>query len=468
MEAISLDAVLLFGYISLALVAAAFLRSQLVFLQRMIFPSCILAGFLLLLLGPNLFNLVNIPLGGQIDTFVYVLITALFAVLGLRGFSGAAGFRRTAAATAFMTKGLILQGLLGVGFTLLVVLIVKPDLFAGFGSLLMLGFGFDNVLALFFGGFWEQEAAFAGGRGVAFSFSVLGFLLSYILGLVLIAWQSKKEALQGADQIQEEGTRTGFIQAEGPHKPAGNMTTHVASINSLAFHLALIGLIVLITLGLVRLVGLLLINALGPTLVIVSEIFVNFSFLVGFALGIGCRKLMIALKIWHVVDRGSLSQVSGLLADYMVVGAIVAIPLFISAFHIWEILLLALLGGLLMFFMVPLLAGLIFGEKNLLQQAALFGFLTGNVTSGVALLRVVDPALEDPMVGQLAWASLLAMISAIPLFFIINIPVIGSSVIYLIYTAGAMLLYGALWFLAWRFLIRVHKGPDQVSLPEEN
>lgn len=468
MEGISLDAVMLFGYMSLGLVAAAYLRSQLPFLQRLILPSSILAGLLLLLVGPNLLNLIDIPLGGQVDTLVYVLLTALFTVLGLRGFNSSAGFRQTAAATALITKGLVLQGLLGLLFTLLVILTLKPDLFPAFGSLLMLGFGFDNVPALYMGGFWEQEMAFHGGRGVAFSFSMLGFLLSYILGLILISWQSKKEAGSAAVLPGEKAARTGFLPAEGEYPPAGRRTTHAASIHSLTFHLALVGFVVLVTLGLVRLVGFVLINALGPEAVIVSEIFVNFSFLIGFALGIACRKLMIALNIQHVADRGLLAQLSGVLVDYMVVGAIMAIPLFVSSVLIGEVLLLALLGGLLMFFAVPLLARMIFGEKNLLQQAALFGFLTGNVTSGVALLRVVDPRLESPVAGQLAWASLLALIAAVPLFLIINIPAIGGGMLYLLYAAAAMLFYGALWYLAWRFLIQGKSGVDQETAPVED
>ncbi len=468
MEGVSLNTVMLFGYISLGLVVAAFLRSQLAFLQRLVFPSPILAGFLLLLLGPNLLNLINIPLGGQVDTFVYVLITALFVILGLRGFNCTTGFRRTAAATALITKGLVLQGLLGLGFTLLVVLTLKPDLFHSFGSLLMLGFGFDSALPLFFGGFWEQEMAFAGGREVAFSFSVLGFLMSYILGLILISWQSKKAAGSASLSLDEEGARTGFMPADGQSRPFGRNTTHALSMHSLTFHLALVGLIVLVTLGLVRLVGFMLINALGPRWAILSEILINLSFVVGFALGIVCRKLMIALKAWHVVDRDTLAHFSGVLTDYMVVGAIVSIPLFISAAHFWETLLLALLGGLLMLLIVPLLARFIFGEKNLREQAALFGFLTGNITSGVALLRVVDPRLESPMASRLAWISPLALLSGIPLFFIINIPVIGGDVIYFLYAAGAMLLYGALWYLAWRFLIRTENGHDHGSASVES
>lgn len=121
-----------------------------------------------------------------------------------------------------------------------------------------------------------------------------------------------------------------------------------------------------------------------------------------------------------------------------------------------------------MLFMVPLLARLIFGEASLPEQAALFGFLTGNITSGVALLRVVDPLLENPAAGRLAWASLMAMLSAIPLFFIINIPVIGSGVIYQLYAAGAMVLYGLLWFLAWRYLICKPGGPVQEPLSGES
>ena len=55
---------MLFGYISMGLLLAAFLRSQFKYLQRLFFPSCILAGFILLLLGPSLLSIINIPAAG--------------------------------------------------------------------------------------------------------------------------------------------------------------------------------------------------------------------------------------------------------------------------------------------------------------------------------------------------------------------------------------------------------------------
>ncbi len=447
---------MLFGYMSLGLVLAAFMRSQLAFLQKLLIPSSILAGFLLLLLGPNLLSIIDLPLGGQIDAFVYVLITALFVVMGLRGFSGKMSGRQVAAATAFLTKGLVLQGLIGLIFTLVLAALIKPDLFSAFGSLLMLGYGFDSVIALFFGGFWEQGMGFAGGRGIAFSFSVLGFLFSYILGLVLIIRQRKKNAAD-IPQSEASSARTGFRASDSEPLPAGKLTTHAAALDTLAFHFAVIGFVLLITFGLVRLVGYLLINSFGPGLVIVGEIFMNLHFLVGFAAGILARNLIKRLKISHVLDQGTLNRVMGVLVDYMIVSAIIAIPLVISAVLIWEVLALALIGGVCMLLLVPLLSRMIFGDNQLPQQAALFGFLTGNITSGIALLRVVDPALENPVAGHLALAGGLVLVSGLPLMFIINMPVIGESILFLIYAILALLLYGALWYLGWRFLINKKK-----------
>ena len=138
-----LSPVFTFGYLCLFLVIASALRSKLSFLQKAFIPSSILAGFLLLLLGPGVLGLINIP-EGQLESLVYVLLTILFIVLGLRGFSSPLKGREVAAQTALLTTLLAFLGVLGMAFAFLLVLF-RLDLFAGFGSLLMLGYGFDRL-----------------------------------------------------------------------------------------------------------------------------------------------------------------------------------------------------------------------------------------------------------------------------------------------------------------------------------
>ena len=326
---------MLFGYLSMALLIGIFIRSQLRFFQKYLIPACIIAGFIMLILGPGLLNIIRLPPSDDIDFLVYNLLTAIFIILGLRGFHPEqAKDKETLKNTAVITAGLSFQLVVGALLTLAVIFLLNPGLFSGFGAMLMLGQGFDPTLARFFGGFWEQDLGFPGGQSIAFAFSALGFLLSYVLGLLYIFWTRKKGLISPIPGEEQVAVQTGIVAPDEEKKSAGLITTHSHAIETLSLHLAFIGLSMLIVYGLIRVVVIFMLNNLSAGMVIVTEVLVNFNFLFGLLIGLVARRLMLKLKIYHVVDRGLLDRILGITVDYMVVAAITSIPLVISQVHI--------------------------------------------------------------------------------------------------------------------------------------
>jgi ESS family glutamate:Na+ symporter len=126
--------------------------------------------------------------------------------------------------------------------------------------------------------------------------------------------------------------------------------------------------------------------------------------------------------------------------------------LVITLANLWETLLLSLGGAGLTLLGVNLVLGRVCRERNIGREAALFGFLTGTISSSIALIRVLDPDLEDPFIRDLAYAGGLSFIVALPLFFFMNFPVFGG-LSYLAAAAGLAALYGGLLFCGWYFLI---------------
>ena len=81
-----------FAFMSLLLIIAQFLRSNIKFLQMFYIPASVLAGIFGLLLGPQFLNI--IPWSGRIGSYAYMLVCVLFGGLFLGKKSGA-GAKKT-------------------------------------------------------------------------------------------------------------------------------------------------------------------------------------------------------------------------------------------------------------------------------------------------------------------------------------------------------------------------------------
>ena len=130
--------------------------------------------------------------------------------------------------------------------------------------------------------------------------------------------------------------------------------------------------------------------------------------------------------------------------------AVASIPLVISSIHAWAIILLSLLAAFLLLILVPRVTEKIYGSSSLEKELVTYGFLTGNITSSLALLRIVDPELESPDAANIAWAGGLVLITGLPLLYLINIPLVGNSAFYLFLGLLLTALYGAAWYFGWR------------------
>jgi ESS family glutamate:Na+ symporter len=84
-----------------------------------------------------------------------------------------------------------------------------------------------------------------------------------------------------------------------------------------------------------------------------------------------------------------------------------------------------------------------------------YGSLTGTITTGIALVRMVDPELRTPATADYCYASGLTFFLAIPLIMIMNLPAAtadsGTTAGYWV-TAAVLLTYGLVLLLVFRFL----------------
>lgn len=123
------DFVLLFAYISAALLLAAFLRKQFLFMQRLMIPNAIVAG-LIVLLCSRLFGIMKIS-PDQLEITVYHLLTGIFILIGLKEPRVGKG-RAIFTTTMIISQGYALLALIGCIFTSIWVGALFPKFFPSF------------------------------------------------------------------------------------------------------------------------------------------------------------------------------------------------------------------------------------------------------------------------------------------------------------------------------------------------
>ena len=82
----------------------------------------------------------------------------------------------------------------------------------------------------------------------------------------------------------------------------------------------------------------------------------------------------------------------------------------------------------------------------------MYGMLTGTISSGVLLLREIDPAFSTPAANNLVTGSSFGIIFGVPVLVLVGMAPKGDLMFYL--TFGAVLLYLAVLLL---FLLRAGK-----------
>lgn len=449
MEGITWGALLDFAYLGLFLLIATFLRSRIKFLQKFLIPNNILAGLLGLFLGQYLFKVLDPDVLGS---YVYHLLTAAYIAMGLRGSNVKRGYGAITTMTIHC-QIFAVQGLLGLLFTLVLILTYFPHLFPSFGVQLVMGFGQNPGVAYSMGKTWETMGFFGGGQ-VGLAFGALGFLFAYVVGIILINWgvrHRKTTLFKGYDKIKSS-VFTGIVARSEQKTEAGKLTTASEAIDTLALQGALIGLVFLITYHFItNVTGVL--AGLGEAGEDFASLIGGFGFVFGAIFALFVRFLFARFKIDHVIDKGLMTRLSGFFIDFMVCAAIAAISFTMISTYWKEILALALIGGVITLLLVYLLSYKMHLDHKFERMLASFGLATGTVSSGLALLRVVDAHFDTPVAEDLVYSGGMAIFFALPILLVANIPALGypdQSVEAIIRTILIIIAYIIVLFILWK------------------
>jgi ESS family glutamate:Na+ symporter len=416
------------GLISVALLLATLIRARVRFFQKFLIPNSLTAGFILL----PFYNFLAPRLGlgtSGLENLVYHLLSISFISMSLRKSPGKGAGRRIFSTSVAIISQYTLQALVGFGLTFLFIATILPRLFPTFGFFIPLGFALGPGQAFAIGTGWEvPRFGFEGGGSIGLTFAAVGFLWACFGGVFLInlgirrGWMKKDQI----ERFHAKGARVGVLDARTERPVGSRLTTETEAIDTLSYNLgAVLGVYLLSYLLLKGLTALLSLAGQAGMDLAVNLWGISFVFAAMTALLV--RKIFSLAKIDFTLDNGSLNRICGVAVDLMVAGSIAAISLVVVSRYWLPILTMGVAGGLVAIFGILALTSRMFDDHQFYRAMMIYGACTGTLTTGLALLRVLDPDFETPVAADYMYASGLTFLLVIPLILMINFPAYGYA-----------------------------------------
>lgn len=399
-SALLLDLAVLAGLLAVA----TWLVRVVPLLRRGSVPAAILAGLIGLGLGPSGAGLVPVD-GPAMELLVYHAFAVMFIAIGLQ--SAPRQTRPGAArslAVANATIG-VMQAIFGFAFVA-AWLAVEP-LHPGFGLMVMLGFQQGPGQALSLGGAWEASGMIDGAQ-IGLIFATLGFVTCFAIGVPAVAFARRRGMITAQDEV-------GPAPPGAPVPPLASSGAPVGQ-EPLSMQLVIIGLVYLGVFGSVW--GFVSLLPPGSKL---GETAWGLHFIFGSMLAIAVRRGARRLGHDGWFHDGILARISVVGVEVTTVGAIAAVRLEVLGAWLVPILLMATTAGVLTLLVCWWLARRAFPEAPFGHALVLFGMGTGTVSTGLALLRMLDPELR----GTVARNAVIGATASVPFnapMFLVIIP----------------------------------------------
>ncbi|MCP4481953.1 MAG: sodium:glutamate symporter [bacterium] len=439
-----------FCFLSLLLFLGTVLRLKLKFLQKLCIPSSIIGGGLGLIFL-NLFPDTILSLGwSKLPGF---LINIIFAALFIGAHIPSLKKVWQTSSHQLIYGQIVAWGQYVVGLGLSIFILSKIfNIERFFGAIMPVGFegghgtasGLKDILT---------DLGWQAGGDLAITAATIGITSAVILGVILINWAMRR----GHVSLNQEGLSNDNIFAsiisKNKRNSIGSKTISSVSVDTLAFHITIVGLAIF--LGVILKYFLVFLESVLP----ISEHIKIFSSMPVFPLamigGIIVQLFIRKIDDNEVIQQNLIHSISGTALDFLVVAAISTIKIAFIIKYAIPFLVICLFGVLWNIFCVLYLSRIILkGKKFWFERAIVeMGQSMGVTATGILLLRIVDPdqkttvysdfgykqMLHEPFMGGGIWTSI-----AIPL-------AITKDPIWIFLISLGMII---LWILLWYFLKR--------------
>lgn len=451
----SFEGVIAFAFMVAMIFFGTMLRSGLGFIQTALIPASLLGGaigFVLLNLGWSF--------GYQSSDFVafaFHFFTLSFMSLVLTGRqppqAGAAVSSIKSGGlwlSVGWTMSLVLQALVGLTVIMAYNSATGGELSEYLGMLVTHGFTQGPGQAMAMGSIWQNEFAVDHAVNFGLIYASMGFIISFLVGVPAARFAIRQGLnTNTAARLDDEFLKGLHHVGEGPS--AGRQVTHSANVDSLVFHISILGIAYLITdTYLTQMQGWtsdkLLLGI--PSQVLFSH---NLFFIHGLMVCLLLRSVIDRMGYGHLIDNETQKRITGSSVDLMMVATVMSIQVAVLTEYFGVILLIcvsvATTTALLCF-----LFGRLLNTLPAERAITLFGCCTGSTGSGLLLLRILDPDLSTPVARELAWFNVAIIFLSLHILMIMApaLPSIGLGTVVLVYGGTFAVGGGLLWWLSPR------------------
>ena len=411
-----------------AMLLANLLRRTIVPLRKSLIPSSVIGGFILLIANFLYTKITGYALFEKLtmELFTYHCLGLGFIALSLKSTDRK---NSSSSGTDIFNTGVtvvatyLVQALAGLALTFGLSYVIGN--WNNAGLLLPMGFGQGPGQAYNWGHVYETATAypaFENGASFGLTVATMGFVAASIGGVIYLQIMKK----QGRIRSELFEDQTDSISAiEVCEKGEIPLTE---SLDKLTVQCGLVFLTYILTFGLMYLISIGC-DALGGFFVgTVKPLVWGFNFLFGSLMAMIVKSVIRFLKLKGIMKREyrnpfMLSRISGTMFDLMVVASIAAINL--SAFRrkefVLPLVILSVVGGLVTFFYLKGISRKLYPTYRDEAFISLYGMLTGTASTGVILLREIDPNFETPASDNLIYQQLWAILFGFPMLLLLGL-----------------------------------------------
>ena len=426
------------GIVSAVLLIGKLMRVRIKLVQKLCIPPSLLAGFIGLALGPHGFDV--LPLSTQTGTYAGILIAFIFGALPLTSQKVQGKNRGIANMWAYSQGGLLLQWAFG-GFLGLLILNQLWPLSPGFGITMPSGFcgghGTAAAIGQAFGQLGHDEIL-----TLAMTAATAGIVASVILGLIFVKWgASKKHTAFLADYNDLPAELQTGLLPQNKRESMGESTCSSISIDSLTFNLSLVCLIAFCGYGISKLAAHFMPGFELPV------------FSCAFVAGILLKKVFDRTRVTEYICPKTVNHISGALTDFLVAFGIASIKLSVVLEYIVPLAILLLSGLAVTLIYVFVMARKLMKECWFEKALFTWGWFTGTMAMGIALLRVVDPKMRSRCLDDYALAYLfiapveICLITFAPVAFVNGYGLLFSGLCLAAFLGIMAVAYFKKWFV---------------------